>query len=492
MNNVLKLNLKFCIIFLSFLTLSSFTSKAEAPADDDGVVKILAIGNSFSEDAIESYLYPLAQAEGIPVIIGNLYIGGASLSLHLQNALGNKAVYAYRKINPSGTKTSTPHTSLAAALADEDWDYISFQQASSFSGQYDTYEASLPSLFNYVKEHVANPHVKYILHQTWAYAQHSTHKGFANYNRDQAAMYTAIVKTAAKAKDLAAIDLVVPSGTAVQNGRTSSIGDNFCRDGYHLDLNIGRYTAACTWFESIFGKSVIGNKYKPVQLSAYEAEIAQHAAHSAVMKPYEITEMTAYQGGSYTFGPLTEPVFINFGWASGVKGWNDFPGWNANTSITNLKDENGNHTSVSISITERFNRQSVNGEKVSSTALNMPQSVSSSALFGNSKAVFSDMLIEKSTLKLSGLDKNRKYSLCFFGSRAGSDSSSIETKYTVKGKKEAAAVLNAANNTSATACINAIKPDRQGKITITVTAGENNSSPYGFYYLNAMQIRLSE
>src|SRR5690606_3829944 len=98
----------------------------------------------------------------------------------------------------------------------------------------------------------------------------------------------------------------------------------------------------------------------------------------------------------------------------------------------------------------------------------------------------------KSTLKLSGLDKNRKYSLCFFGSRAGSDSSSIETKYTAKGKKQAAAVLDAANNTSATACINAIKPDRQGKITITVTAGENNSSPYGFYYLNAMQIRLSE
>src|SRR5690606_10833244 len=104
-------------------------------------------------------------------------------------------------------------------------------------------------------------------------------------------MYSAIVDAYIQAKDLIDADLIVPAGTAIQNGRTSVIGDNFNRDGNHLDLNIGRYTASCAWFEAILGKSVIGNSYKPSALSDYEAEIAQHAAHFAQKKPNEVTPM---------------------------------------------------------------------------------------------------------------------------------------------------------------------------------------------------------
>lgn len=35
------------------------------------------------------------------------------------------------------------------------------------------------------------------------------------------------------------------------------------RDGYHLNYVYGRYTAACTWFESIFQRPVDGNPYSP-------------------------------------------------------------------------------------------------------------------------------------------------------------------------------------------------------------------------------------
>ena len=41
-------------------------------------VRILAIGNSFSQDAVEQNLHELAAAEGIPTIIGNMYIGGCT------------------------------------------------------------------------------------------------------------------------------------------------------------------------------------------------------------------------------------------------------------------------------------------------------------------------------------------------------------------------------------------------------------------------------
>lgn len=261
---------------------------------DDGVLKILAIGNSFSEDALEDHLYDLAKAEGIKIVIGNLYIGGAPLDLHWSNAQKNAAVYDYRKIGEDGIKSSTPNTSIAMGVADENWDYISFQQVSGNSGRYETFVKPLPALFGYVQERSTNPQVKYVLHQTWAYAQTSTHPNFPNYGKDQKVMYQAIVDTYRKAQALVDIAYVIPCGTAIQNGRSSLIGDNFTRDGYHLDRGIGRYTAACTWFEMLTGINVIGNSYKPEEISDLEAEIIQHAAHAAVRHPDKVTVLRNY------------------------------------------------------------------------------------------------------------------------------------------------------------------------------------------------------
>ena len=42
-------------------------------------VKILAIGNSFSEDAVEQNLHELATAKGIETVIGNMYIPGCPI-----------------------------------------------------------------------------------------------------------------------------------------------------------------------------------------------------------------------------------------------------------------------------------------------------------------------------------------------------------------------------------------------------------------------------
>ena len=39
---------------------------------------------------------------------------------------------------------------------------------------------------------------------------------------------------------------------AVQNARTSYIGDNMTRDGWHLDYTTGRHTVGCLWYEKIF------------------------------------------------------------------------------------------------------------------------------------------------------------------------------------------------------------------------------------------------
>lgn len=271
---------------------------AEAVPKKERVIRILAIGNSFSEDAVEEYLYGLAKAGGHQVIIGNLYIGGAPLSLHLKNANEDKAAYEYRKIDMNGKKERFPATSIAKALADEPWDFISFQQASPNSGQFSTFTAPLPPLLAYVRERATNPKVKYIWHQTWAYAQNSTHNGFANYDKDQAKMYAAITDASRQAMVLGHFDVLAPAGTAIQNARTTFIGDRLCRDGYHLDLNVGRYTASCAWYEAIFKQNVTRNTYRPEKVSEREAAAARASAHKAVKKPYQVTEVRRFKADS--------------------------------------------------------------------------------------------------------------------------------------------------------------------------------------------------
>ena len=254
-------------------------------------VRILAIGNSFSQDAVEQYLHELAEAEGISTIIGNMFIGGCSLERHVKNARDNAPAYAYRKIGTDGKKREKGKMSLETELADEDWDYVSLQQASTFSGMYETSEDSLPELIEYVNARLPQK-TKLMLHQTWAYASTSKHSGFKNYNCNQLTMYQAIADAVKKAAKANKIKIVIPSGTAIQNARTSFIGDHLNRDGYHLDVKIGRYTAACTWFERIFKHNVVGNPYAPEGLDEARKAVAQKAAHAAVKHPYKVTELS--------------------------------------------------------------------------------------------------------------------------------------------------------------------------------------------------------
>lgn len=252
-------------------------------------IRVLAIGNSFSENAIENYLYELGQEEGITFVIGNLYIGGCSLERHWENAENNKSDYSYRKINSSGKKTKTPDTSLLQGVTDENWDYISFQQNSANSGLYKSYFPYLTQLTSFVKEYATNPEVIFIFHQTWAYANDSDHQAFPTYNKDQMYMYKSIVKASRKATQKVGIKMIVPAGTAIQNGRASFIGDRFCRDGRHLSKDLGCYTAACTWFEALTRKSVIGNSFTPSAITPLEAITVQRAAHQAILKPFDVT-----------------------------------------------------------------------------------------------------------------------------------------------------------------------------------------------------------
>lgn len=272
-------------------------------------VRVLAIGNSFSRDAVEQNLHELAAADGDTAIIGNLFIGGCPLSRHVDNLRADKHDYVYRKIGADGKRTERKNVSMAEALADDAWDYVSVQQASKFSGRYDTYEASLPELLRYVRARIPSK-ARMVLHQTWAYQQGADHSGFLLYGSDQDSMYRAIVDANRRAARLGKIKIVVPSGTAIQNARTSFAGDNLNRDGYHLDLGLGRYTAACAWYGRLFGKSPVGNAYAPAGMNPDLVAMAQKAADAALKAPEHVTDLSALRPSTMLYKDATVPVGI--------------------------------------------------------------------------------------------------------------------------------------------------------------------------------------
>lgn len=71
-------------LFLLLALLLSSSGGLQAKATDADTLRVLAIGNSFSQDAVEQYLHELGKSEGYIMIIGNMYIGGCSLERHVK------------------------------------------------------------------------------------------------------------------------------------------------------------------------------------------------------------------------------------------------------------------------------------------------------------------------------------------------------------------------------------------------------------------------
>jgi len=273
-------------------------------------IKILAIGNSWSRDAVEENLYELLKAEDVEGVIGNMYIGGCDLETHWKNADGNLPAYSYRKI-VKGVRTVTANQTLLKALKDEKWDYISFQQGAGLYGKYETFKPYLPNLMDYCRKNCANPNFKTVYHETWAAAKNSTNKYFVQYfNSDQKYMYDETIRVVQLADADYHFDLIMPVGDAIQSGRTSKIGDEWNSDGWHLNVTRGRYAAACTWCEMLTGNDVTKNSYSHPKLTEQEKNICQAAAHNAAIKHYTVTDLSAmpYDGPGETGTVLAQWV----------------------------------------------------------------------------------------------------------------------------------------------------------------------------------------
>lgn len=258
--------------------------------NDDGCLKILTIGNSFSEDTMQ-YMYKIAKSAGVEnVKLGNLVIGGCTLSKHATNARGDKASYTYHT-NYNDSWEKNENYKMSTALASESWDFVSLQQASGSSGIADTY-SDLEYMIEYVSDLV--PKATLVWNMTWAYQQDSTHGEFSKYGSQQMQMYESIVSAVKqRVKTNADIDIIVPNGTAIQNARTSFLGDTLTRDGFHLSLDIGRFIAGLTFFSTVTGISPDRVDYMPAGVDNDIFKVAAESASNAIAEPFDIT-VSAY------------------------------------------------------------------------------------------------------------------------------------------------------------------------------------------------------
>lgn len=220
----------------------------EEIVDWSEIMKILAIGNSFSQDATQ-----WLQLFDKNMFVRNLYIGGCSLETHYINAVGDKRAYAYEE---NGATCRRETVSIKEALLSQKWDYVTLQQCSGLSGKADTFYPYLSELIKYVKNY---SDAEIVWHQTWAYESDSTHPQFGLYHCDRNEMFREIVSVS---KDVAQREglRMIRTGEAIEQLRKTEEfnyengGLPITRDGFHLSVNYGRFLAAGVWLKFFTGK----------------------------------------------------------------------------------------------------------------------------------------------------------------------------------------------------------------------------------------------
>lgn len=289
-------------------TLLFIAAPTSAGNRDTDTLRILAIGNSFSDDAME-YLPALLDNLGVHnVELARLYVAGCSLERHIRMYANDESAYQYysSEAGRSWVKASRK-VSLRKALDDGEWDIVVMQQASGFSGRYDSYQPYLDTLISIVRR--AQPDARLAWHMTWAYAESSTHAQFANYGNDRTRMYNDICDAVQMmiVEHPDTFRYLIPSGQVIESLRLSAVNNppmDFTRDGYHMDLGAGRYALACTWYEVLIRpfthRSMRGNTLFSIwgdmrvndRMASYCQQAAWRAARDKRRRVFEARPVT--------------------------------------------------------------------------------------------------------------------------------------------------------------------------------------------------------
>ena len=270
---------------------SSEVSKSEFTKES---IKILAVGNSYTAGAI-THLYSILEGFGVEeIIIGNMYMPATDVTDQRYYIENNMPIYTYRKCDSNseskGMIIETKNIAIETAICDEEWNIIIFpnmKRINTFdSKKYDKEDRDF--LLDYFERKC--PNVPIYWHMTWAFQSDYQDAVFTSLNNDQIYMYNKIIE-AVKNNILPEkrFKKIIPAGTAIQNARTSYLGDTLTMDGYHLN-SLGNYIAGLTWVLCITGWDIseFNTSVVPVTFRQHY-NVIYESAINAINVPYEIT-----------------------------------------------------------------------------------------------------------------------------------------------------------------------------------------------------------
>lgn len=268
----------------------------DTPLCDGKTLKLLVISSSFGLNTT-NFLYEVAKDQGCEeIVIGRLFLAECTLKRHVQNAERNEMVYRYYKKNSDKDWDIMENITMEYGLLDEDWDIIFLQHSAEGAAQSVTYGDYIPKLIDYVDSKKTNPNARYVWNMTWAFPSDSTAVSYVALGADQMIHYQTIVDcTKEHVVPVEEFVDIIPTGTAVQNVRTSYIGDTLNRDSMHLN-ELGYVIAGCITYATLTRKPIesleISQFSSTLTINDSQKAVILEAVNNAMEKPFEVTQST--------------------------------------------------------------------------------------------------------------------------------------------------------------------------------------------------------
>ena len=253
---------------------------------------VLWIGNSHGDDSVK-WSHEVAKDLGLDFMVANLYIGGCTLDTHYNNLLNNNKAYDFRTYR-NGVWQTTSNYSIQEAINYNNtrWDFAVIHQQGSNSGIPSTFTILNPYL-DLLRENLPS-YTKIVYMGTWAYSQFYCEPGDlmdVNFGGSQIRMYSEqqnVYKTIIEPNEK--IYKLIPTGTAIQNARSSYLGDGLSRDLSHLTYDLGRYIAAMSFVVTLSGKNPSDIIYRPDGVTQKQKMIAIESVMNSQMNKFSVTE----------------------------------------------------------------------------------------------------------------------------------------------------------------------------------------------------------
>ena len=273
-----------------------FTNPAY-PTDAD-TLRILAIGNSYTEDAT-TYLDSLVIHAGIDpqrVCLYQAVTASATFETWVNIYTSDSSVTLTRRV---GKVKMLEHGTLQELLR-QPWNVIVVQQASNQSYVWSSY-LYLKPFVELITSNCLNPQACLAFQLVWSHTQ-----------SEMPYVLQGNIACCQKMIRRYGIDVIIPTGTAIQLARSTTLNAPLymTRDRWHLHQGIACYIASCTWFQTlftpVFSTSVLGNPAVPIgnpatpdgSYTSADIQLAQQCAYQAVLSPYDYLNPV----------PLSQPV----------------------------------------------------------------------------------------------------------------------------------------------------------------------------------------